>query len=79
LKFDALIVGAGSAGCVLANRLTEDSRRKVLLLEGGPPDSNPWIHIPIGYGKTMHHPVLNWGFWTDPDPTMNGRRISMRR
>ena len=75
MKFDAVIVGAGTAGCVLANRLTEDGARKVLLLEAGPPDSNPWIHIPIGYGKTMHHPVLNWGFWTEPDPNMNGRRI----
>ena len=75
MKFDTVIVGAGTAGCVLANRLTEDDRRKVLLLEAGPPDSNPWIHIPIGYGKTMHHPVLNWGFWTEPDPNMNGRRI----
>ena len=75
MNFDTVIVGAGTAGCVLANRLTEDGRRKVLLLEAGPPDSNPWIHIPIGYGKTMHHPVLNWGFWTEPDPNMNGRRI----
>ena len=47
----------------------------MLLLEAGPRDSNPWIHVPIGYGKTMHHPVLNWGFWTEPDPNMNGRRI----
>ena len=75
MSFDTVIVGAGTAGCVLANRLTEDGKRKVLLLEAGPPDTNPWIHIPIGYGKTMHHPVLNWGFWTDPDPNMNGRRI----
>jgi choline dehydrogenase len=75
LKYDAVVVGAGTAGCVLANRLTEDGRRRVLLLEAGPRDSNPWIHVPIGYGKTMHHPVLNWGFWTEPDPHMNGRRI----
>ena len=75
MKVDAVVVGAGTAGCVLANRLTEDGRRKVLLLEAGPRDSNPWIHVPIGYGKTMHHPVLNWGFWTEPDPHMNGRRI----
>ncbi|MGQ0547589.1 MAG: GMC family oxidoreductase [Betaproteobacteria bacterium] len=75
MSFDTIIVGAGSAGCVLADRLTEDGRRKVLLLEAGPPDANPWIHVPIGYGKTMHHPVLNWGFWTEPDPNMNGRRV----
>ena len=75
MTFDYIVVGAGSAGCVLANRLTEDGRHSVLLLEAGPPDTNPWIHIPIGYGKTMFHPVLNWGFHTEPEPNMNGRRI----
>ncbi len=75
MTFDYVVVGAGSAGCVLANRLTEDGRSTVLLLEAGPPDTNPWIHVPIGYGKTMFHPVLNWGFHTEPDPNMNGRRI----
>ena len=75
MKYDTVIVGAGTAGCALASRLSEDPKRTVLLLEAGPKDSNPWIHIPIGYGKTMHHPVLNWGFWTEPDPNMNGRRI----
>ena len=75
MTVDYVVVGAGTAGCVLANRLTEDGKRSVLLLEAGPPDSNPWIHVPIGYGKTMHHPVLNWGFWTEADPNMNGRRI----
>jgi choline dehydrogenase len=73
--FDYVIVGAGSAGCVLANRLTENGRHTVLVLEAGPPDTNPWIRVPIGYGKTMHHPVLNWRFRTEPDPHMNGRRI----
>jgi choline dehydrogenase len=74
-SYDYVIVGAGSAGCVLANRLSADPRTSVLLLEAGPADSNPWLHVPIGYGKTMHHPVLNWGFWTEPEPNMNGRRI----
>lgn len=74
-RFDYVVVGAGSAGCVLANRLTEDGRSSVLLLEAGPPDRNPWIRVPIGYGKTMHHPVLNWGFWTEPEPNMGGRRV----
>lgn len=73
--FDYVIVGAGSAGCVLANRLSEDGQRTVLLLEAGPADRSPWIHIPIGYGKTMFHPVLNWGFYAEPDPNLNGRRI----
>jgi choline dehydrogenase len=74
-EFDYIVVGAGSAGCVLANRLTEDGRHSVLLLEAGPEDRYPWIHIPIGYGKTMFHPVYNWRFETDPDPNMKGRRL----
>ena len=74
-SFDYVIVGAGSAGCVLANRLSADGRHSVLLLEAGPRDTYPWIHIPIGYAKTMFHPVLNWRFYTEPEPTMNGRKI----
>ncbi|MPM16389.1 Oxygen-dependent choline dehydrogenase [bioreactor metagenome] len=73
--YDYVVVGAGSAGCVLAARLSEDPRNQVLLLEAGPPDRSPWIHLPIGYGKTMWSPVYNWKFETDPDPNMNGRRI----
>jgi len=73
--WDYVIVGAGSAGCVLANRLTADGRHRVLLLEAGPADRYPWIHIPIGYAKTMFHPVYNWGFKTESDPGMNGRQI----
>ena len=72
---DYVIVGAGSAGCVLANRLSEDGRHRVLLLESGPKDDYLWIHIPIGYGKTMFHPVYNWGFYTEPDPGVNNRKI----
>lgn len=74
-EYDYIIVGAGSAGCVLANRLSADGRNKVLLLEAGPKDNYIWIHIPIGYGKTMFHPVYNWGFYTDPEPNMHGRKI----
>lgn len=74
-EFDYIVVGAGSAGCVLANRLSADSRNKVLLLEAGPRDNYIWIHIPIGYGKTMFHEVYNWGFYTDPEPNMHGRKI----
>lgn len=73
--YDYVIVGAGSAGCVLANRLTEDGRHTVLVLEAGPPDRYPWIHVPIGYAKTMFHPVYNWGFHTEPEPGMNNRRV----
>ncbi|MFI4923719.1 MAG: GMC family oxidoreductase [Vicinamibacteria bacterium] len=73
--YDYVIVGGGTAGCVLANRLSADGRASVLMLEAGPEDNYLWIHIPIGYGKTMFHPVYNWGFSTDPDPGMDGRRV----
>jgi choline dehydrogenase len=73
--FDYIVVGAGSAGCVLAARLSEDPQTRVLLLEAGPPDSSLWIHLPIGYGKTMWSERLNWRFYTEPDPGMNGRRV----
>ena len=75
MQYDYIIVGAGSAGCVLANRLTANGRYSVLLLEAGPPDSFPWIHVPIGYAKTMFDPRYNWCFYTEPDPGMNGRKI----
>ncbi len=65
---DYIVVGAGSAGCVMANRLSASGAHSVCLLEAGPRDSYPWIHIPIGYGKTMFHKVVNWGYYTDPDP-----------
>ena len=74
-EFDYIVIGAGSAGAVLAARLSEDSGTRVLLLEAGPPDRSFWIHLPIGYGKTMWDPTYNWCFHTDPDPNMNGRRI----
>lgn len=74
-KFDYIVVGAGSAGAVLASRLSEDPSVRVLLLEAGPKDSSFWIHLPIGYGKTMWSTKYNWCFHTDPDPNMNGRRI----
>jgi choline dehydrogenase len=74
-SFDYVIVGAGSAGCVLANRLSADGRHTVLLLEAGPPDTYPWIHVPIGYAKTMFNRHVNWCFYTESDPGMNGRNI----
>jgi choline dehydrogenase len=74
-EYDYIVVGAGSAGCVLANRLSADGRNRVLLLEAGPKDNYLWIHIPIGYGKTMFHQVYNWGFYTEPEPNMHGRQI----
>jgi len=74
-EVDTLIVGAGSAGCVLANRLTSDGRRRVLLLEAGPRDTNPWIHIPLGYGKLFADKRVNWSYESEPEPHCNGRRI----
>ncbi|WP_245479528.1 GMC family oxidoreductase [Hansschlegelia zhihuaiae] len=74
-EFDFIIVGAGSSGCVLANRLSENGRYSVALLEAGPRDRSFWIHLPIGYGKTMWHEKLNWRFYTEPDDNMDGRRI----
>ena len=60
---------------MLAERLSADARSSVLLLEAGPPDAYPWIHVPIGYAKTMFNPRFNWCFHTDPVPGMNNRRI----
>ena len=75
IEADYVVIGAGSAGCVLAHRLSADGRHRVVLLEAGPRDRSLWIHLPIGYGKTMFHPVYNWGFHTEPEPHMNGRRV----
>ena len=74
-EFDCIVVGAGSAGAVLAARLSEDPSVRVLLVEAGPADRSFWIHLPIGYGKTMWSKKYNWCFHTDPDPNMNGRQI----
>ncbi|GAB5469539.1 MAG: choline dehydrogenase [Rhodospirillales bacterium] len=77
--FDYIVVGAGSAGCVLANRLTESGKHSVLLLEAGPRDRNPWIHIPIGYGKLFDNSRVNWLYETEPEPELKGRRIVQPR
>jgi choline dehydrogenase len=76
---DYLIIGAGSAGCVLANRLSANGRYRVLLLEAGGRDRNPWIHVPLGYGKTMFNARVNWMFETEPEPALAHRRIKQPR
>ena len=78
-RFDYIIVGAGSAGCVLANRLTASGRHRVLLLEAGGRDRNIWIHIPLGYGKLFSDPSVNWLYSTEPEPDMNNRRLIQPR
>ncbi len=79
LEFDFVIVGAGSAGCVLANRLSAHSNYRVALVEAGGRDWNPWIHIPIGYFKTMGNPAMDWCYETSPCPGLNGRTIPWPR
>ena len=75
MSFDYIIVGAGSAGCVLANRLTEDPRCRVLLLEAGPRDTDRWIHVPLGYGRLFARTDINWAYESEPEPALNGRRV----
>ncbi len=78
-EYDYIIIGAGSAGCVLAHRLSEDPQVRVLLLEAGGRDINPWIHLPVGYIKTMVNPRLNWMFDTQPQPHAANRVIPVPR
>ena len=79
MTYDHIVVGAGSAGCVLANRLSEDPKNRVVLLEAGGRDWNPWIHVPVGYFKTLHNPNTDWCYKTEPDPGLNGRSIDWPR
>jgi choline dehydrogenase-like flavoprotein len=79
LEFDYIVVGAGSAGCVLANRLTADGKYSVLLLEAGPKDNHLWIHIPLGYGRLFKEQAVNWMYQTEPEPGLNGRSVFQPR
>ncbi|MGI9380953.1 MAG: GMC family oxidoreductase, partial [Methyloligellaceae bacterium] len=79
MSYDYIIIGAGSAGCVLANRLSENPKHRVLLLEAGGRDSNPWIHIPVGYFKTLHNPKTDWCYKSEADPGLNNRALDWPR
>src|SRR5579863_6366070 len=78
-EFDYVIVGAGSAGCVLANRLSADGKNSVLLLEAGPRDTNLWIHVPLGYGRLFKEKSVNWMYQTEPEPGLDGRSVFQPR
>jgi choline dehydrogenase len=75
IEADFIVVGAGSAGCAVAARLSEDAATRVLLLEAGGEDRNRWIHIPLGFGKTFADPSVNWCYETEPDPGAGDRRV----
>ena len=72
-EFDYIVIGAGAAGCVLANRLTASGTERLLLLEAGGSDRSPWIQVPIGYGRTFNDPRFNWMYQAEPDPTLDNR------
>ena len=79
MEFDYVVVGAGSAGCAVASRLSQCGNYCVALVEAGPPDNNPWIHVPVGYFSTMGNPKSDWRYETEPDTGIAGRSIPWPR
>ena len=78
-SYDYIVVGGGTSGCVLANRLSADPGTRVLLLEAGPRDINPWIHVPGGIFKLIHNPAWDWCYRTAPEAELAGREIQWPR
>jgi choline dehydrogenase len=78
-NFDYIVAGAGSAGCVMAARLSENPKHRVLLLEAGPKDTSPWIHMPMAYAKLFAHPKLNWMYESEPEPELQNRTMYQPR
>jgi choline dehydrogenase len=79
VNFDFIVIGAGSAGCILANRLTESGKYSVLLLEAGGKDTSWWLKLPVGFAKTYYNPRYNWMYYSEPEPAMAGRKLYVPR
>lgn len=79
IEADVIVVGAGTAGCIIAAGLSDDPDLNVLIVEAGPMDRNPWLHIPVGFSRLLHNPRLGWGYRTVPQPHLDGRQLDWPR